>query len=59
MHVRRLIPAYATEDDWAQLQGEFQLDTPVRVRIHKVGSAPALPSAEVPSQQAAATVPAL
>ena len=38
-HTRRLIPAYATEDDWAQLQGEFQLDTPVRVRIHKVSSA--------------------
>ena len=35
-HMRRLIPAYATEENWAELVGEFHIDTPLRVRIHRV-----------------------
>ena len=37
MYTCRLIPTYSTAESWAALAGQFQLDTPVRVRVHRVG----------------------
>lgn len=36
----RLLPVINTEDAWKALRGHFELDSPVKVRVHKVMPSP-------------------
>lgn len=46
----RMLPVINTDDAWAALRGHFELDSPVKVRVHKVMHTPP-PESRAPGRQ--------